>query len=228
MYEDNPSLAWDKYSTLEKRFLEFIKFVTIVHEHDEVWSLYLADLLVNIGSSLDSYFRMALLSKSLDDFSGINQIRKNAENADIKTYKQVFESFYKLSERKVFVIPAKRSIQPFQGWANNVSPKWWQVYNDVKHDLFKNKKKATFKNTLEALSGLFLFSVFHRDWRKYLVDIGVIAKGSCGYEFLIETLSNVNEPSDDLTIMGIRAETNLFRHYLTKVPDQRYSEPSVF
>ena len=160
MYEDNPSLFWDKYTTLETRFLKFVDFVPIVSEHNKVWSLYLADLIVNIGSSLDSYFRTALFSKNLDNFPKIKQIRKRSEKATIRTYKRVFESFYKLSERKVFVIPAKRFIQPFGNWSNNVPPDWWIVYNHVKHDLFKNKEEATSKNILEALSGLFLLVYF--------------------------------------------------------------------
>ena len=42
-------------------------------------------------------------------------------------------------------------IMPFE----RIPPNWWNVYNLLKHDKYNNLEKATLKNTLKAVGGLY-------------------------------------------------------------------------
>jgi hypothetical protein len=48
---------------------------------------------------------------------------------------------------------------------NNKSAKteWYNAYNKIKHDRAENFEKANLKNLVEAMSGLFLLNVIHKD-----------------------------------------------------------------
>jgi len=56
-------LSWEEdYKSIESEFLNFVKYVPISKEHENVWSLKLANQLLLIGSSIDSFFKCALAS----------------------------------------------------------------------------------------------------------------------------------------------------------------------
>lgn len=56
-------LFWEEdYKPLESEFLEFITFVPLSEEHKEIWSIKLANQLLLIGSSIDSFFQCAMSS----------------------------------------------------------------------------------------------------------------------------------------------------------------------
>ena len=54
----NSYLFWEEdYLPLETEFLNFIRYVPLTEEHKDVWSLKLANQLLLIGSSIDSFFK---------------------------------------------------------------------------------------------------------------------------------------------------------------------------
>jgi hypothetical protein len=54
---EKPELVWEVYQSLEDEFLNYLKYVPLTPSHYEVWSTPLANLLNNIGSSVDSFFK---------------------------------------------------------------------------------------------------------------------------------------------------------------------------
>lgn len=203
----DPDLAWDEYKLLEEDFVKYLKYVPLADEHEDVWSLYLGDLLIRIGSILDSFFRRAIFSPILDDAISINEYRAlNDYKINMGTYKKLYDPFYKLSSKKIYELRTLKQLTPFSSWSLDDTPYWWENYNHVKHDRFKNKKEATLKSVLEALSGLFILNVIHLETMPVLVDYDIIHSNLAnGY---LKSLLSDKEPLNVLET--VYAKTTLF------------------
>ncbi|AXV36827.1 MAG: hypothetical protein CIT01_00735 [Methanobacterium sp. BRmetb2] len=193
----NSFLTWEEdYKSLESEFLDFIKYVPLSNEHEKVWSLKLANLLLLIGSSIDSFFKCALasfksrvenhynykynyrgISYTIEDFKAVSNfyeyILKDVD-PNMGLYRNVFEDFYQLSNKSVHVSRTEEKITPFNEWRKDKSPQWWINYRQLKHGKFQNKKLATLEIVLDSLAALFLLNIYTLDNRQYLVDNNVI------------------------------------------------------
>jgi hypothetical protein len=208
----DPLLVWDEYTHLEDDFLKCLNYVPLIDEHFPVWSLYLGDLLLRTGSILDSFFRRAIYSPTLDDAIDIEKYRALDDNRiNIETYRQIFDGYYNLSSKEIFDLRIYSSIIPFSSWSENKAPKWWEDYNQVKHDRFKNKKAASLKTTLDAIGGLFLINVLHKETIPILVDLEIIKGGLAkGYLKKLLAYKEPMEPVDDLFLSTVYAKSRLF------------------
>lgn len=219
----DPDLAWDEYKSLEEDVINYLRFVPLADEHDNVWSLHLGDLLIRIGSILDSFFRRAIFSHELDTATNINMHRTiNALKINMGTYREIFDSFYGLSSKKIYELRTFKSLTPFSNWSSNKSPEWWEAYNNVKHDRFKNKKEATLKTTLNALGGLFLLNIIHLETMPALVDYNII-KSPYTKDSFKELLSK-KEPLQGMEI--VYAKTALFG-YIFELKTRSFDEEKV-
>ena len=158
---ENPELVWEVYLSLEEEFLNYVKYVPLVSNHSNVWSYPLANLLNNIGSSVDSFCKNAIFCESLDSVDEIQSIRDDGNKQNMKFYRQIFDGKYHLSNKKIFELQNMSLISPFDKWRDGNTPIWWKDYTDIKHDRFRNKERATLNSTLEALGGLFLLFLNH-------------------------------------------------------------------
>jgi hypothetical protein len=203
----DPDIAWDEYKFLEEDFVEYLRYVPLTNEHKDVWSLYLGDLLLRIGSILDSFFRRAIYSPVLDNANSISRYRALDDfQINMGIYRELYNPFYNLSSKKIYELRTFEQLTPFLSWSSDDSPCWWKNYNHVKHDRFKNKKEAKLKSVLEALSGLFILNVIHLETMPVLVDYDIIHSGLAkGY--LKSVLSN-REPLE--VIENIYAKSKLF------------------
>lgn len=186
-------LFWEEdYKPLEHEFLEYLKYVPLTKDHEKVWSLKLANQLLLIGSSIDSFFKCAKASLranlidyylnsimyngiayTADDFeseSEFNAKLLNDAKPNMAIYRSIFQDYYYLSDKSVYVLRINQEIKPFDEWGEGKSPEWWRIYRDLKHSRFENKKEATLKIVLEALSALFLLNIYHIDNRSYLIN----------------------------------------------------------
>jgi hypothetical protein len=53
-------------------------------------------------------------------------------------------------------------------------PQWWDFYNDTKHDISINLKKANLETIRNALAGAFLLNVIHEPAALQLFDYGLL------------------------------------------------------
>lgn len=204
----NPELAWDVYKTLEEELIQYIRYVPLTEMHYPVWSFYLGNLLNNIGSIIDSFFKNAIHSPSLNLFEGID-IHRARDQQDMGKYREIFERFYQLSNKKIYELQNFSSIMPYSKWKDDKTPEWWDSYRKIKHDRFQNKEKATLKTTLDALGGLFLLNVIHLETRLTLVDTDVTNGGGYAKEYL-RTLMSEREPIGGENGWPIYVKTQLF------------------
>ena len=175
-------LAWKIFKDLETAFINYIEYVPLRKEHDKVYSPKLLQLILQIGSSIDTLFKNMVACDDLDSMNSIQDLREKVErnSAGISDFRKIFNSFYELSSQEIQIrqdLHIYGSINPFEDFSLERSPYWWKAYTAVKHDWHKNIKKANLKNTVSSLAGLFLLNVIHMPNRSILVDYEVIRSG---------------------------------------------------
>lgn len=182
----NETVSWEQYLSLEQNFLEYLRSVPLEKKHNEVWSYQLGNLIIDIGSVIDSFLRNSIYLQSLDSVPGIQEIRskEKKKGLSIGDYHKIYYKHYKLSSKSVYELRNYNKINPFYRWKSNPPPFWWTAYNKVKHNRFENRKRATLKSTLYALSALFLLNVTNPKLVPYLVDIGVIHRMGWAEEYV--------------------------------------------
>ena len=132
---------------------------------------------------------------------------------NMNDYREIFEEKYNnFSQHPVFFPLTKQKINPFECWANDKSPIWWNVYTDLKHSRVKNRKSATIEQVLNALAALFLLNVYFPVNRKYLAINGVIKYNlNQGQDWLISELDQNHIKTNPSGFVPI-AKTNLFAY----------------
>ena len=186
MYKDIfQGLSWSIFRDLEDKVIASTQFVDLSRNNLGVFSREFVNLLFQICTNVEATFRGMLYSHSLDENKKAIAARKKNDDAKkakakgrranhltIKDHREVFDDFYRLSSCEVIIAPRtiRLSKVPYQEFANKESPSWWQVYNDVKHDLAGNFEQATLEGVLTSLSGLFLLNVVHLDARNFLIE----------------------------------------------------------
>lgn len=180
----DPVNPWARYLLLEKAFLEYLQYVPFLPEHYNVTSPYLDDLLIRSCSLLESFWKSAALCESMNgcDYKHqLEKLRTAKESGKIRDFEKVFNSFFKLSQKEIYYIHKgyQHSFIPFENWSE-YPPCWWKSYNNLKH--FGLHSTTTFKDVRNALGGLFLNLVIHKEMITYLESISVI--NDVGYENL--------------------------------------------
>ena len=229
---------WNEdYLQRESEFLEIIKYIPFETDHDEVWSLKLANLLLLIGSSIDSFLQSAMnyclnqivkeknsnlsrLNYNYNEISyelnllnmlhhGGEKItnRKRVKRISMAEYMQFFENYYNLSNETVYLLRNGTEVNPFYEWSNQKSPEWWTVYVNLKHNKYKNKKSATLKTVSEALASLFLLNIYHIENRINIFNQTSIIKTRLNLVAFMDYL----KPKIKIdTLEAIVAKTDLF------------------
>ena len=202
--------AWTSYTTVEDDFINYLDYVPWTHDHRKVWSPKLANLLLNAGSLIGSIFKSYSNSPTLDLVEDIDKIR--GKKPSINDFQKVYEKVYSFSNREVYLLSTEEKLTPWSNWQKQDTPPiWWTAYNKVKHDRFKNITEATLENTLNALSGLFLMCALLKEFRPYLVDIGIIkwAQRLVVHSGDLKQLLEENEPIKD-AFNPIIAQSKIF------------------
>jgi len=178
----------DRYHALEEDLLRFLDFVTLEFYPNRarqcIRSLYLADLLLKIGSNIDIFFYKycIYLNDNFDnecqkfsvDSTQKGESKKKLEkiigmiNSDkpiTMNYFKGLESLLKLSNKYVTIISPEEILYPFNlggekdglSW-NNIKKDevnfWWNSYNKVKHEGIFDR--ATLDNIICALAALLI------------------------------------------------------------------------
>lgn len=212
---------WNEYISLEKEFKRILENIPLVDEHLGVWSLKIGDALIVLGSVLDSYLKFAITDTSFDFLPNIADIRNKIET-NMGDYREIFENYYNLSIKFVYIRPLDKRIQPFTNWAQSRSLQWWEAYQKVKHNRFTNKKEATINNLLDGMAGLFLLHVIHIPSRIVLLRLN-LWQNTWGQNYgriYLEDAFNRKEPVGEPGVFYL--ETDLFGYILeSSIPDSK-------
>ena len=216
---------WEYYKDLERQFEEFLNYVPYFQKNENTVSFRLANLIVAIGSYVDSAFReIASYSDFVKKYPSIlRTARGKIRTTRISDYYVLAEE-YSLEDKEVEFkcLPERERIKPFAQYVRIsgkvASPNWWQVYNGIKHHFRDNLENANLKNAKEALGGAFLLNAVHTPSALRLYDYGILKTrmpieqspgrfkkiGSARFQ-IKESLENRQQFIGDI-------ETNLFRY----------------
>lgn len=167
--------SWLHYQRLEKELTDSVFYVPLVQNHKKVWSEFFGDLIVRVGNSVDSLFRIMLEDKTFDTrYPHVTILSQNKKRKkDINYFRDFFEPIYRLSEAEIKVkhrLTSYGKTCPFEGFKSNKVPKWWTAYNHGKHQWFKRIEEATLENTINALGGLFVLIILHKGSQQFLIE----------------------------------------------------------
>lgn len=159
-------IFWELYKDLERQFQNFLDYVPYLPGNEKIYSFKLLNLISSIGGHIDSAFKEMARYPEFSEKEACKQTLKRASERKgiIKTGVNAFDAEYGISTKKVkFKRLVKREdVIPFsRDEGENCVPEWWKFYNDLKHDVGLNIKKANLKNARDALAGAFLLNVIH-------------------------------------------------------------------
>jgi len=203
----DPAIVWEMYQSLENDFLNYLDYVPLTQTHYKVWSYPLVNLFNNIGSSIDSFFKNAIFCDSLNEYPEIDQLRNKPQH-NMGMYREIFETQYKISTTQIFELKNFSSIYPFKDWSDNRTPDWWSKYTAIKHDRFRNKKRATLKATIDALAGLFTLFLTHKETLSILIDHNLMHSPLTRESYKRVLLQGI--PFENLGLQRVYIKTGLF------------------
>lgn len=141
------------YNVIINDFKKVFEYIEPNDDNMKTYSYRLYELLLRIATECESNFKLILKDNGYSKKSDWN----------IKDYFLINKSS-KLSDYEVKLEFQKftKTIKPFINWTQSHKLKWYQDYNDVKHNRHSKFDKASFENVLWAITGLtvILFSQF--------------------------------------------------------------------
>ena len=144
-------LYWNYYLQLESDFFSYSPYCEIDTANDNAFSIKYLQLLLSVCGEIDSICKT--FCKTQDDHF-------NSEKAGMSDYIPVLlQSYPTFAGETVQVLEHRyREIRPWKSITKGYIPNWWSRYNAVKHhrDEKENYKYANQKNTIEALSALYV------------------------------------------------------------------------
>jgi len=170
---------WEQYTDLERQFQNFLEYIPYFDRNKNTISFRLASLILSVGGHVDSMFKeMARYSKyrSSADCKEILTRAKNRRPIIVQCLR-FFDREYNLSEKEVTFkcLPQRAKVMPFvPADLPRVVPKWWDVYNGLKHEFSANFHTANLENSRDALAGAFLLNVRHIAGAVRLSEYGIM------------------------------------------------------
>jgi len=169
------------YNRLERDFIDTSSYVALSKIHGKVWSERFGELLTRTGDLVDSFFRFMVNCRSLDNEKTVIELREKMKkkrqremnwHPNITDFGKAFEPIFRLSSAQVeaeYGLTHYGRLQPFKDFGKK-SPFWWIPYNKVKHEIFEQiEQQATLENTINALAGLFILNILHKESQRYLI-----------------------------------------------------------
>ncbi|RJE46553.1 MULTISPECIES: hypothetical protein [unclassified Dehalobacter] len=191
-YYEDPRYANDRISLCRGYYLiindlkKIFEYVEPSEENLNVYSHRIYELFLRTSTEFEANCKGILLS------NGYNQ-----RNLNIIDYFNI-EKCSKLSEYSVKLDiwrSGKKIFEPFKEWKNGYSLKWYQKYNNVKHDRHNNFKDATLGNLLESMAGLLciLYSQFSYNAFFTYNECMMYHSDDEGYSFVDDSLFSIKE-----------------------------------
>ncbi|MCL4430344.1 MAG: hypothetical protein M1167_06285 [Chloroflexi bacterium] len=161
---------WEYYKDIERQFESFLEYVPYLEGNEQTYSFKLLNIFLSIGGHVDSAFKeMARYSEFIENPSCVEILKRADEKSGIiVSGVRAFDEIYGLCSKKVTFrcLPERITLTPF----STNKPEWWDYYNEIKHNVSINLKKANLKNVRDALAGAFLLNAIHKPASKRLFE----------------------------------------------------------
>lgn len=147
------SVEWNYFLTIEEDFIKTIPFAEPSENNFDTYSTQYAKILLAAASETDTILKR--LCKAIDP-----SCKKRSE----QSYREFLVKEHKvpLYAAKTKILQYNLSSAPWESYEfeKPETPDWWTAYNKVKHHLDEGFKKATLKNALCSICGLFVSILF--------------------------------------------------------------------
>lgn len=171
------------FEDIERDLLEFLSYIPLEYypglKRKEIHSPKLENMLMIIGSRIDSFFRYwdIVLRKNLEKIRKDKSVRK----LSFGSYKAI-EDDIKLNNTEVILSHTGEIIKPFYNWIKDFpedlseydeerhGPLWIKAYNNVKHFGYFDRNLGNLDNAVKALAALFVLNCTKKEVWKALID----------------------------------------------------------
>lgn len=160
LHKDFLKLYWKQYLSLEKDLLKMDDYVTIDGNNYGCFSNNFAKIFMMACSELDS-----LVLKFDEIIKNDSSIEKAISQSFPLKLHMLLHEYKNLHEIRISTKAdiCEMNFVPFKNFTETESDNWWKDYNLVKHNRTEinsggkyNYEKANLKNTMTALSALYL------------------------------------------------------------------------
>ncbi len=193
-YVADQVLRW--YERLERGVLEFAEKVPLTQENENLRAPFLATILIDSCSLLDSIFR----SRTPESVK-IGEKVKNRDECKIPDFAALHAQTLDLPNTRSLMLVAPPSLRsPFKPWqvltseSEYIPLSWWQCSNDLKHDCVSNLDKATLRVTLDSLCALHQVISRQVEMVPYLLRRGWFSTGQYPVDYIIKDLAQNGLP----------------------------------
>lgn len=217
-------LKW--YKELEVRYGQVLHAMPLIAETADVFLPSLSSIILESCSLIDTVFRSGMPSAKAD--------------AKFPDYAKHYEPSYNFSgcQSAFYHFPMKL-LSPFRGWLDQHGTyqplRWWQDYNQLKHDRIANFRLSTLMTATKSLCALHQIIAKSPDFVEALTRHNMIRFGTLGRQWCIEVLKGIRVPPDMTVIIeseffGTPAGKESFKddslarppHWLSNDKDSRF------
>lgn len=194
--------TYEQYQVIEEDFINFIKIIPLSDDRNmKVCSPFLRDLIIRSCVQIEIFFKEwakyeCVISDEIELSILYNSPnKKGIRNWSIKHY-YYFNQKYDLKKAGTHIRELNKNIYPFSSWEEKSPPKWWEVYNSIKHGGLESKIECNLETTLECVSALFVLHCVNNYSRNYLgqfISISDLQKANGKTKI---TFDNIKTPLD--------------------------------
>ena len=147
-------IHWNYFLSLEQEVIALSRYIEICDKNSSTYSIELLKLLFSASSEVD------VIAKII-----CKRFNKKSKAKNIYHYRlAITKAFPKLSIQEVSMPLYGMELKPWSNWSQSKTPKWWDAYNNVKHERNNYYHEANLKNTLNAIAALYVMLLyFHID-----------------------------------------------------------------
>ncbi|TMA90480.1 MAG: hypothetical protein E6J74_23765 [Deltaproteobacteria bacterium] len=137
---------WNYFVALDDDLVKLSRYVDLHEKNFDCYSIEIARILLASAAEVD------VICKQL-----CKKVEPNSSADNINAYRsEITVAFPNLTKLKVLVPRFGLTLRPWDEWQNQGVPLWWTAYNKVKHHRHTDYEKASLKNSLNAVAGLFV------------------------------------------------------------------------
>jgi len=177
--------TYEHYQVIEEDFINFLKIIPLSDERNmKVCSPVLRDLIIRSCVQIEIFFKeWAKYECATNNDIELSNLYNSPNNKGIRNWNfkhyYYFQQKYFLKESGAHVRELNKNIFPFSFWEEKTPPRWWNVYNSIKHGGLESKIESNLEITLECISALFILhcsNIYSRNYLSQFISISAFQK----------------------------------------------------
>ncbi len=141
---------WQFFESIDDELHSLSRVIEFAPENYSTFSVHLTRLFLSVCSEIDVVAKLLCA-----------QIAPSEAPKNINDYRcLVTKRFPNFSTLRIEIPSHELELQPWSSWITGINPKWWESYNNVKHERSKHYRDPNLGNVLESTAGLLVLLVY--------------------------------------------------------------------